>query len=59
MIVEPVLSICCITYNHENYIGKCLESFIAQNVLFPIEIVISNDCSTDNTQKIINEFKEK
>lgn len=59
MIIEPVLSICCITYNHEKYIGKCLESFISQKVSFPIEIVISNDCSTDNTQEIINDFKER
>lgn len=55
----PLVSICCITYNQEKFIEECLNSFIMQKVNFPIEIVISNDCSTDSTQNIIDEFKSK
>ena len=55
----PLLSICCIAYNHENYIRNCLEGFLLQKVDFPIEILIFDDASTDNTQKIIKEFERK
>ena len=56
---KPLVSICCITYNQEKYIAQCLDGFIMQKTTFPFEIVISNDCSTDNTYEIINKYKEK
>jgi len=56
---DPYLSVVVITYNHERYIKNCLDSILAQNVDFPIEIIISDDCSTDNTQKIINDYHKK
>lgn len=54
---EVLVSICCITYNHEQYIKDALDSFIAQKVSFPYEIVISDDCSKDNTRSIIETYK--
>lgn len=56
---KPLVSICCITYNQEKYIAQCLDGFLMQKTTFPFEIVISNDCSTDNTYEIINKYKEK
>lgn len=56
---KPFVSICCITYNQEKYIAQCLDGFLMQKTTFPFEIVISNDCSTDNTYEIINKYKEK
>lgn len=56
---DIVVSICCITYNQEKYIAKTLDGFINQKVNFKYEIVISNDCSTDKTQEIINIYKKK
>lgn len=53
---NPLVSICCITYNHEKYIAQCLDGFLMQKTTFPFEIVISNDCSTDNTHRIIQEY---
>lgn len=47
------VSVCCITYNHENYIEKCIKGFLNQEVNFSIEYLIHDDASTDNTQKII------
>lgn len=55
----PVVSICCITYNHEKYIRNTLEGFIIQKTTFPVEIIIHDDASTDNTPKIILEFANK
>ena len=56
--VQPLVSISCITYNHAPYLRQCLESFLAQKVNFPIEIVLYDDASTDGTQAIINEYVE-
>ena len=57
-ISEPVVSICCITYNHEKYIEETIDSFLMQETDFPFEIVIGEDCSTDNTRKIVEKYKE-
>lgn len=45
-------------YNVENYLKKCLDSLVSQT-LQDIEIVVVNDGSTDNSQKIIDEFQEE
>lgn len=57
-ISEPVVSICCITYNHEKYIEEAIDSFLMQETNFPFEVVIGEDCSTDNTRKIVEKYKE-
>lgn len=54
---EIVLSINCITYNHENYIVDAIESFLMQETDFKYEILIHDDASTDKTAKIIREYE--
>lgn len=55
----PLVSICCITYNHAQFIRKCLDGFLMQQTDFPIEILIHDDCSTDGTTEIIREYETK
>lgn len=55
----PLVSICCITYNHGPYIRDALEGFLSQKVDFPIEILIHDDASTDETPEIIREYKAR
>ena len=55
----PVVSICNITYNHESYIAEALDSFLMQETDFPFEVLINDDCSTDNTANIIREYEKK
>ena len=55
---DILVSISCVTYNHEKYIAQAIESFINQKTTFPIEIIIHDDASTDNTAKIIKEYEE-
>lgn len=57
--LSPLVSICCITYNHEKYIRETIESFLKQEVNFPIEIIIHDDASTDETATIIKEYTAK
>ena len=45
-------------YNTENYLKKCLDSLVNQT-LKDIEIIVINDCSTDNSKKILEKYQEK
>lgn len=54
----PLVSICCIAYNHEKYIRQTIEGFLMQVTAFPIEILIHDDASLDNTANIIREYEE-
>lgn len=55
----PLVSICCITYNHAPYIRECLDGFMMQKTNFPIEIIINDDASTDGTTEIIKEYEAR
>lgn len=55
----PLVSVCVITYNHEEYIRQCLDSILMQNVNFPYEILIHDDASPDGTADIIREYEAK
>ncbi|MGO3184221.1 MAG: glycosyltransferase family 2 protein [Aequorivita sp.] len=53
---KPLVSISCVTFNHEPYIRQCLEGFMMQECNFEFEILIHDDASTDKTQDIISEY---
>ena len=55
----PTVSIFCMVYNHGPYIRECLEGFLMQKCNFDYEIVIGEDCSTDNSREIILEYANK
>ena len=58
-MAKPFVSICCITFNQERYIQKCLDGFIDQKTDFDFEILIHDDASTDKTADIIREYELK
>jgi len=51
-------TILMITYNQENFIRNAIESALNQTIK-PYEIVISDDCSSDNTFEIISRYKKE
>lgn len=53
---DIMISVCCITYNHEQYIRESIEGFLMQKTNFKYEILIGEDCSTDKTRQIIEEY---
>ncbi len=55
---EIIVSVHMISYNHEKYIAEAIEGVLMQKTTFPIELVISDDCSTDNTPNIIKKYSE-
>ncbi|MBR3321090.1 MAG: glycosyltransferase, partial [Exiguobacterium sp.] len=54
-----MVSINCITYNHEKYIAQAIEGFLSQRTNFEVEILIHDDASTDRTADIIREYVQK
>lgn len=56
MIPKHKVSVCMITYNHEEYIREAIEGVLIQETNFDFELIIVNDCSTDNTHGIINDI---
>lgn len=59
MPTEPLVSICCATYNHERFIGQALDGILRQEVDFPIEILVNDDASTDGTPAILREYEAR
>lgn len=53
---NPKVSTCMITYNHEKYISRAIESVLMQVTDFEIELVIGEDCSNDSTRAICENF---
>ena len=54
-----LVSISCLTYNHENFIRDTIQGFLIQETTFSVKINIFEDCSRDNTANIIREYQEK
>ena len=53
--VSSSISVVLATYNGENYLSEQLESIAAQTLL-PLELVVSDDLSSDRTQLIVDDF---
>ena len=55
----PLVSVCMTTYNHEAYLAQAIESVLAQQTSFGVELVVGEDCSTDRTAAICREYAAK
>ncbi|MBR1967475.1 MAG: glycosyltransferase family 2 protein [Lentisphaeria bacterium] len=58
MYKQNLLSICCLCYNHEQYIEECINSIWA-NKYKNIEIIVIDDGSTDNSVEILKKLQKK
>lgn len=52
-MTTPRVSVCIVTYNHERYIHDCLMTVVAQAHDVPLEILVGDDQSTDQTEEIV------
>jgi glycosyltransferase involved in cell wall biosynthesis len=55
----PLLSICIPTYNRAEFLRECLSSIRSENLDGRVEVVVSDNASTDNTIGVLKEFQEK
>lgn len=59
MCVSVLVSVVVVTYNHEKYITKALQSIIEQELFEHCEVLVGDDGSRDNTVCILNDFSNK
>lgn len=52
------LTVVVTTYNQEKYIGQAIDGILMQKTDFPFKLIISNDCSTDGTLEILQEYQK-
>ena len=53
------VTVYCLTYNHERYIEKCLDSLVAQKTSFKFKIIVHDDASTDKTTELVKVYYKK
>ena len=59
---SPILSICIPTYNRSGYLDKTIKSIVMNDVFIntnKIQLVISNNNSTDNTDEICKKYADQ
>lgn len=56
---DIMVTVLCIVYNHEPYLRECLEGIVTQETNFKFQVIIHDDCSTDNSADIIREYASK
>ena len=57
--MEEMISVVVVTYNQEKTIARTLDSILCQRCHLPIEIVIGEDASTDNTRAICEDYAKR
>ncbi|OJV16784.1 MAG: family 2 glycosyl transferase [Dyadobacter sp. 50-39] len=53
------VSVCVVTYNHEKFVAKMLDSILMQQTTFDFEIIVGDDLSKDNTRAILTEYQQR
>lgn len=56
---NDILSVCLITYNHDQYVAQAIDSILMQKTSFNWNLVIADDCSTDSTRSILKRYQQK
>lgn len=55
----PKVSVIVCTYNQDGTIARTLDSILAQQVDFPYEIILADDCSVDSTPQICSQYASR
>lgn len=55
----PLISICCATYNHKDYIEDAILGFLKQECTAKFEIIIRDDASNDGTSSIVKHYANR
>lgn len=56
---KMLISVIIPNYNRADTVGQTIESIVAQKVNADVEIVIGDDCSTDNAREVLLKYKEQ
>lgn len=55
-VKSNLVSVFMISYNQEDYIIESLENVLNQKTSFQYKVFLSDDCSTDNTKKVVDNY---
>ena len=58
-MLNPLVSIVIPSYNRANTVGQTIDSILAQQCGFTFEIIIGDDCSTDNARDVLLGYQKK
>jgi glycosyltransferase involved in cell wall biosynthesis len=50
------VTVLIVTFNHVNYVATAIESVLRQETRFPVEVIVSEDASTDGTREVVQEI---
>lgn len=53
------VTVVMLAYNHEQWISKAIDSIVHQKTDFKLKLFVHDDCSTDNTKAVIEQYYEK
>lgn len=56
--MKPLVSVIVTTYNHEPYLAEALNAILSQECDFGVEIIVGEDCSSDNTLGVCKSFAD-
>jgi glycosyltransferase involved in cell wall biosynthesis len=59
LLYQPLVSIIIPSYNRENTVSTTIDSILTQQCNFNFEIVIGDDCSTDNAREVVLDYQKK
>jgi hypothetical protein len=59
LLAQSRISVIVTSYNHQDYIARCLDSILAQTGLIDLQIIIGDDRSSDRTAEIIDGYAER
>ncbi len=57
--MQKILSVSVAAYNVENFIAQCLDSFMDAEIIEEIEVLVTDDGSTDRTREIVKTYQEQ
>lgn len=56
---DVMVSVYVTTFNHENYIVRALDSILMQKTRYSMEVLVGEDCSTDNTRAVLKQWESE
>lgn len=57
-MISKSVSVVMTTYKHEHLIRQAVESVLMQQCDFDVELILADDCSPDNTEKVVRDLIE-
>jgi glycosyltransferase involved in cell wall biosynthesis len=59
LVNHPVVSVVIPSYNRADVVGQTIDSILGQQCNFEFEIVIGDDCSTDNVREVLKDYQQR